>query len=123
MTCTCPTCGQPLPPAQLVLDKESRVLASEHHQIRLEGQQLKLLIALVRGAPRVVAHDQIIMTIWDDDEPEHPENTIKVLVHRLRPKLKPFGLAIRNTSGLGYALEGPTITLGELKEFTRRRAA
>lgn len=122
MNC-CPTCGQSLPPARLVLDRAHRILADDQREIRISSQGLSLLIALVRGAPRVVPHDQIIQSIWGDDEPEHPTNTVKVLVHRLRPKLARFGLLIRNAHGVGYALEGPAVALGELKALTPRRAA
>jgi two-component system OmpR family response regulator len=38
---------------------------------------------------------------WDEDV---SENAIEVYIHRVRAKLKPFGVEIINRRGLGYSL-------------------
>ncbi len=123
MTCSCPTCGQRLPDGRLVLDVKQRALVGDGRSARFSPQQMIFLITLVRGVPGVVHTDQIILAIWDGDEPDDVSNAMRVRVSQLRRKLRPFGLLIRNAFGTGYALEGPAVSLGELKEFTRRRAA
>ena len=45
-----------------------------------------LLAALVLASPRAVGVGDLVDDVWADDEPEHPEKALQVLVSRTRAR-------------------------------------
>lgn len=69
----------------------------------------RLVAALLITPGRVVAHEQLIIQIWDGEEPDAALDNIKVQVCKLRKLLKPSGHDIENIHGVGYRLTGPKL--------------
>lgn len=69
----------------------------------LSPRELTLLESLVQQPGHVTDKDVIAQRLGNEEAPAG-ENTVEVYVHRLRRKLKPYGVEILNVRGLGYLL-------------------
>lgn len=84
------------------------------HQVLVDGEPLILfqreygvLETLMLQAGYVVSKDKIAQRL-STGEDELGDNAIEVYIHRLRKRIKPFGVNIRTIRGLGYLLENGT---------------
>ena len=60
-----------------------------------------LLAALVLASPRAVGVGDLVDDVWADDEPEHPEKALQVLVSRTRARTAPEAVV---HTGAGYRI-------------------
>ncbi|MDE2627506.1 MAG: response regulator transcription factor [Burkholderiales bacterium] len=67
----------------------------------------KLLVTLLREAPRVVSREALEREVWGDDRPD--SDALRTHIHALRAALdKPFGVPMLKTlPGIGYRLVAP----------------
>jgi two-component system OmpR family response regulator len=81
--------------------------------LELTQREWELLELLVQRCGEVVTREDVLAA-WRASPPEPGQtaaplnsNALEVYVHRLRKKLDPSSLNIRNIRGLGYMLEKP----------------
>jgi DNA-binding response OmpR family regulator len=72
--------------------------------LRLTPTGYRLLAALMRAAPNVVARAQLVHEVWGDEPPE--SDALRTHIHSLRLAIdKPFGQPLlRTLPGIGYCL-------------------
>jgi two-component system, OmpR family, response regulator len=86
------------------------------HELELTQREWSLLTLLVINKGRVVSRDDVLTRWASDDgsaalgienviESAAENNALEVYIHRLRKKLEPSVLSIRNVRGLGYLLD------------------
>jgi len=87
MAATCPHCGAPIVPAELLLPPIK-----------------KCILDAVRRRPRITA-EQLRGIVWAHDPAGGPENfkTVHVHINQLNKRLAPLGVAVRGGSN-GYRL-------------------
>ncbi|OYY66805.1 MAG: DNA-binding response regulator [Burkholderiales bacterium 28-67-8] len=88
----------------LALDIATHEAQLHGEPLPLTGREWDLLLAMVLGAPGVVAKRKLAdrMSRWDK---EITDNAIEIYVSRLRTKLACDGLSIRTVRGIGYRLD------------------
>ena len=88
----------------LALDIATHEAQLHGEPLPLTGLEWDLLLAMVLGAPGVVAKRKLAdrMSRWDK---EITDNAIEIYVSRLRTKLACDGLSIRTVRGIGYRLD------------------
>ncbi|MGR8981249.1 MAG: response regulator [Gammaproteobacteria bacterium] len=86
-------------------------LDTQHHQVLAKGQPLSfsirefnLLEILFLQAGKVVCKDRIGQRLSAEGD-ALSDNAIEIYIHRLRKRIRPYGLIIRTIRGLGYLLE------------------
>ena len=97
----------------LHLDHNSRMAALDGVALELTQREWELLELLVHRCGEVVTREDVL-AVWRASPPEPGQtaaplnsNALEVYVHRLRKKLDPSSLNIRNIRGLGYMLNRP----------------
>ena len=97
----------------LELDHGARTATLQGQTLELTQREWELLELLVQRVGEVVTREDVL-AVWHASplEPGQPatalnSNALEVYVHRLRKKLDPSSLSIRNIRGLGYMLEKP----------------
>lgn len=97
----------------LVLDHASHSAALNGQQLELTLREWELLELLAHRCGEVVTRDDVLAA-WRASPLEPGQaagqpnsNALEVYVHRLRKKLDPSNLMIRNIRGLGYMLAKP----------------
>jgi len=97
----------------LALDHASHSAALDGEPLDLTQREWELLELLVNRCGEVVTRDDVLAA-WRASPPEPGQtaaplnsNALEVYVHRLRKKLDPSPLNIRNIRGLGYMLAKP----------------
>lgn len=121
---SCPTCGQTVPASELLVDARHSRVTRGGTTIRLTPIAAVMLAVLVRRAPQLATHDDIIMAVWSEgNEPEDPGNTVKVHISQMRIKLAQIGVSIVNSFGRGYSLHVGDASLTLAKRATARRRA
>jgi DNA-binding response OmpR family regulator len=92
----------------LHLDSVSRRVWRGDTEVALTAREFDVLEFLVRRAGRVLAKDDILAGVWDDDFDGDP-NIVEVYVGRLRRKVdEPFGFrTIETLRGAGYRMTLP----------------
>ena len=102
----CPACGQPIPGMGLCIDLNRNVVADGLQTIQLTPQETEVLYLLARNAPHIVSLQSLAFAIWaGQDGPTDERSALFATISRLRRKLKPFGLTVRNSMRAGYVLE------------------
>ncbi|GAB4258205.1 MAG: response regulator transcription factor [Methylomicrobium sp.] len=97
---------------RLTLDTlEHQVLIDGGEPLILFQREYGLLETLMLNAGYVVSKDKIAQRLSTGDD-EIGDNAIEVYIHRLRKRIKPFGMHIRTIRGLGYLLENPDSSTG-----------
>jgi len=98
-------------------------LRVEHNNYYVEcgGKHLKfgrgefLIISLLtQKCDRYVSAEAIWNYLWNETIPVNRES-LKVIIHKLRGKLKPFDIKIENMSSVGYRLVSRSKTNPKLK--------
>jgi DNA-binding response OmpR family regulator len=96
----------------LDLTQRSAVLTSESSTTTTKGKPLKLspiafqlLETLVRASPETVSRQQIMQSVWGDDQPD--SNSLKVHIHHLRKQLDAVasGITLETIAGIGFAIK------------------
>ncbi len=82
----------------------SREITISGEPVEFSSKELAVFELLLQRPGRVVAKEQLLDHMYGFDE-EVSQNAIEVLIHRLRKKIEPYGLAVRTIRGLGYVLE------------------
>lgn len=97
----------------LRIDPQTREATLADEALELTQREWELLELLVNRCGEVVTRDDVLAA-WRAVPPEPGQaaaplnsNALEVYVHRLRKKLDPSNLNIRNIRGLGYMLEKP----------------
>jgi len=72
-------------------------------RFKLTGSETIILQALRRR--EIVSVQALMLCLYRDRYGDEPEcNVVRVLISHLRAKLRPFGIVVKNTHGLGYSL-------------------
>lgn len=72
--------------------------------IQLTKKELDMLILFLKNKGRVLAREEILRRVWDDDVIVL-DRTIDVNITRLRKKIEPYGQYIKTRQGYGYGFE------------------
>ncbi|MEF9895822.1 MAG: response regulator transcription factor [Clostridia bacterium] len=90
----------------LTLNLADGTAACAGESAALTRNEIRILLALMENAGRIVGRDQLMMRLWETDS-YVDENTLSVNVNRLRKKLAALGLAdyIETRKGLGYMVK------------------
>lgn len=114
MTNLCPTCGNVVPDRELIVSLEANTVICNGRSAKLTSQQAEILHILANAAPRVVTIDAIIAGIYGSSvEPETSVVLIRTHICKIRRKIAPLGLTIKNTHAIGYTLQIPHRQLRE----------
>lgn len=102
---TCPCCGQPVEATRLLVDLNSNTAARRGTTVKLTRQEAEAAYILNRRFPRVVPWDEFGDELYG---PSHGRDlratTFYALLSYLRRKLRPLGVTIANTHGVGWRL-------------------
>jgi len=88
----------------LELDLTNHAVTINGKPLNLTVREMAILEALMKRDGKVVVKTRLAQQIGDWAG-EVGTNTIEVYIHRLRKKLKPYGVGVRTIHGLGYMLE------------------
>jgi DNA-binding response OmpR family regulator len=86
------------------MDTASRSITISGEPVEFSSKELAVFELLLQRPGRVVSKEQLLEHMYGFEE-EVSQNAIEVLIHRLRKKIEPYGLAVRTIRGLGYVLE------------------
>ncbi len=91
--------------AGVTLDVGGAALAVGDIRIELSRNELKLMARLMERKGKMVARDELMRLLWDDDVYVN-ENSLTVSVNRLRKRLAEAGLPefITTKKGIGYGI-------------------
>ncbi len=84
-----------------VIDEEKKVVVIDGNEIVLGPTEYSILSLLARNPGRVYSRQELIDKAWPRDVIVM-ENTVNVLINRLRHKLGPYAPHIVSRSGFGY---------------------
>ncbi len=89
---------------EVTIDREGGVCRRGDQQLRLSRDEWKALWRLLDGAGGIVSREQLEKAIWKDGAGYVEENTLRVIISRLRRHLEDIGLsgAIETCRGRGY---------------------
>jgi len=108
MTSLCPTCGNAVPNRELIVSLETNTAVYNGLAAALTAQQTEILHILAQASSRVVTVASIIAGIYGSSvEPESAGPLIRTQICKIRRKIAPLGLTIKNTHTVGYALQIP----------------
>jgi DNA-binding response OmpR family regulator len=107
--------GSPLASvADLVIDRESRVVRTGAAAVELTFREFELLVFLTANPGRVFSREQLLGRVWGRG-PGHATRTVDVHVHRLRRKLGPgYGQSLVTVRNVGYKFASPGYLAGIL---------
>lgn len=86
----------------LVLDTREKTLTANGQPLILFPKEYALIELFFLNLGRVVSKDKIAQRLYHDDGVS--DNAIEVSIHRLRKRLKQYGIEIKTFRGLGYLL-------------------
>ena len=86
------------------MESASRSITISGEPVEFSSKELAVFELLLQRPGRVVSKEQLLEHMYGFEE-EVSQNAIEVLIHRLRKKIEPYGLAVRTIRGLGYVLE------------------
>lgn len=86
------------------MDTVTRSITISGDAVEFSSRELAVFELLLQRPGRVVAKEQLLEHMYGFEE-EVSHNAIEVLIHRLRKKIEPYGLAVKTLRGLGYVLE------------------
>jgi DNA-binding response OmpR family regulator len=90
----------------LEVDRAAREVTWTGQRVELSPREYALLVELVRRAGTVVGKDDLLRTVWGDEEAA-TRNAVEVYVGYLRRKLEAVGAGhlLRTVRGHGYVIE------------------
>lgn len=79
--------------------------AIEEQPLKLSPIAFQLLETLVRASPEIVSRQQIMQTVWGDEQPD--SNSLKVHIHHLRKQLDTVdsGIILETIAGIGFVIK------------------
>jgi DNA-binding response OmpR family regulator len=91
---------------ELVVDRAAREVTWAGRRVELSPREYALLVELVRRAGTVVGKDELLRTVWGNEEAV-TRNAVEVYVGYLRRKLDAAGAGnlLRTVRGHGYVIE------------------
>ena len=102
MTCTCPTCGQPIPDDGVFIDRQkSVVIRNGVTSAKLGHIEYRLVLVLWENRPKVMTYDRLISELWGRAEPSDARRSLSVTLHNARRKMEPLGIDLRTLHGVG----------------------
>jgi DNA-binding response OmpR family regulator len=104
---TCPCCGAEIVFApDLIVSLDYNTASRNGVMVGMEPQSAVLAHELARRWPATVRYDRLETVMHGHmDHPGDFHSVLKVRVCRLRHALKPLGVGIANSYGVGYRLE------------------
>jgi two-component system phosphate regulon response regulator PhoB len=85
----------------LRVEKDAHRVWVEEREVRLTALEMKLLLALHKGRPRVFTRSMLLEEVWNI-EADITTRTVDTHVKRLREKLGAAGAYIETVRGVGY---------------------
>jgi DNA-binding response OmpR family regulator len=82
---------------------ENRIVYNGH-DIKLPGRLINLAAVLAKRIGNAVTRDAIISQMWGNQEGDFADTSLSVACMQLRKRLKPIGLVIVTTWGVGYRM-------------------
>lgn len=124
MSTKCPCCDSQVD-KPLLVDIETNILAVGDKRSRLVHRELEVMRVLTRALPGTARFAQVIAALWPPplDEPEDAENSVHVVISKLRRTLSGSPFRIRTVHGVGYRLERHTQDLVVLAAQSLQEAA
>ncbi|MGR9086157.1 MAG: response regulator [Gammaproteobacteria bacterium] len=89
---------------QLTLDTLNHQILADGQPLALSKREYGALEILLLHAGKVVCKDRIGQRLTADGD-AMTDNAIEIYIHRLRKRIRPYGVIIRTVRGLGYLLE------------------
>ncbi len=86
------------------LDQKKRYVYVEEQKIDLSVGEYKLLYSLMSNKNHTLTRQQLLEKLWDEQEQFVNDNTLTVMMKRLREKLKQPNF-IKTIRGIGYLIE------------------
>ncbi|MBU2965951.1 response regulator transcription factor [Amphritea sp. 2_MG-2023] len=89
----------------LTLDLTQHTAQLKQQTLKLSPIAFKLLEALVRASPQPLSRQQIMQTVWGDEQPD--SNSLKVHIHHLRKQLdvEICNIKLDTVSGIGFVIK------------------
>lgn len=89
----------------LELDISKKMAYNKGKELKLSPIELKILEMLLRKSPKAVSRNEIIMSIWGDEQPK--SNSLKVHLFNLRKQIAITGdtSPLRTITGYGFAID------------------
>lgn len=104
---TCPCCGAPVAPMDLLIDEKQGIISYDGRSERFSPSRFRLLKALIDGYPNILTKEQCLEALSDPrgikDAPG--DKIVDIQICYLRKKADALGLAITTAWGIGYRLE------------------
>ena len=92
-----------------VIEIKDGILRTEAGEVYFTPYEQSLVEALLAARPRLLSLSQLIESVYQHprDEPEWPEESVKMLLSRVRKKLLKVGLSLTSSRGhgRGYRIE------------------
>jgi DNA-binding response OmpR family regulator len=70
----------------------------------LTRQEDAMLAVLLRASPQIATRETIAANLWPLDLDQPDQKILNVLACKIRKKLSPFGIEIKNVHGVGFVL-------------------
>lgn len=86
----------------ICMDLRTKIVRIDGKAVELTRKEYNILELLIRNPERVFTRTEILDRAWQDDGVVL-ERTVDVHITRLRKKIAPYGAAIVNRTGYGYA--------------------
>lgn len=106
----CPTCGKPMNEPRIVLDRQTMTAIRNGTSVNLPGQQFRMFEALHQKYPEAVTHGGLLDALYDGihDPPLGADDSMKVVMHRLRKRIIVLNLAIETARGGWFRDRSPS---------------
>jgi two-component system, OmpR family, response regulator len=89
---------------RLTLETKNNQILVDNNPMLLSPREYGVLEILLIQAGKIVCKDRLAKRLTSDDD-ALADNAIEVYIHRVRKRVKPYGISIRTLRGLGYMLE------------------
>lgn len=103
--CVCPLCGA-THPTRWRFDRSSGSIETPEGSAHLRPMESNVFAVLAEKPGAIVSKERLISRAWGLDEPEFVDQALSVHLCKIRRKVTPIGLGIRNETRRGYALVG-----------------
>lgn len=105
MSGTCPCCGSPVDPEDLVIDHHGSAISYKGKTARITRGEMAYFMELLRSYPDVATKDQLMDAIAPGSNNPPQRKILDVYACKLRKHTDPLGLVITTVWGVGYRLE------------------
>jgi DNA-binding response OmpR family regulator len=100
----CPCCGSETD-RPFVVDLTSNSISVDGETVRMQGREAEILFVLASAYPAPVSMDRLITRVYNGQEPERADVTIRTLVCRLRRRIAKLPLVVVTDPAGGYRLD------------------